>query len=140
MTLREVLTEADWRAKTRLHCEADLGSDGYRCDGALWTELVRAKCATGGKRSFLIEANGEVCGSIGMVEMSEVIRLKNLLISDGKRRRGLGSSAVRTVARLAAAVGKPAGIFAVESGPGEATYRSLGMELVTQQTEWTKQL
>ena len=139
-TLREVLSAADWRTKAKLHCESKLGSDGYRSDGELWTHFVRAKCESGGKRSYLIEENGETCGSIGTMEFDAVIRLKNLFVSPRKLRRGLGSSAVRTLAQLNAAKGKPAGIFAVKGGAGEATYRSLGMDVVTQHTEWSKQL
>jgi GNAT superfamily N-acetyltransferase len=138
--LREVLTEADWREKERIHRESPLGPDGHQSDAAKWTRLLRLKNAAGGKRSFLCECDDGVCGTVGALEMKDLVRLKNIVIRPAFRGQGLGLGVVRCLIQMAAERGKEAmGVFAVEGAPGERLYTRAGMTGAAAIWEWTKQ-
>ena len=139
--LREVVTEADWQAKEQVHRESPLGPDGHVGDAAQWVDLLRRKVRSGGKQSYLVESEGEVCGTVGAMEMDDVLRLKNIVIRPSCRGRGLGLGVVYALHEMAAERGKNAmGVFAVEDSPGERMYRRAGMSEVAVVSEWTKQL
>jgi GNAT superfamily N-acetyltransferase len=103
--------------------------------------LIRRKCETGIKESFLIEYCGQICGSIGAIRMADLLRLKNIIIRPGFRRQGLGLQAVRELAALAHSRGLPAlGVFGIEGDAGDRLYRSAGFSVIGDLTEWCKRL
>ncbi len=136
------VTSSDgWDERRRLHEEAPDNSDGYTVDPAEWCELIRRKCETGRKESFLIEYEGHVCGSIGAIRMANVLRLKNILITPTFRRLGLGLEAVRELAALTHRRGLSAlTVFGIEGEAGSKLYERAGFSVVGYQTEWSKPL
>jgi len=137
--LRPVQSEEDWRLKEWVHhrCEAP---DGYENPAREWTRFIRAKCATGGKESFLIERDGEVVGCVGAMCFPGVVRLKNLCVMPEFRRQGAGSQAVGLMWQRAADRDSVLGAFAVEGRGGEKLYRRRKLEAVASLVEWRKSL
>lgn len=141
VTFHPVKTEAQWAERLRLHVEGPDNSDGYRVDPAAWCELIRRKCESGIKESFLIEYEGRVCGSIGAIQMPGLLRLKNIQIHPDFRRMGLGHEAVHELAALTHRRGlKALAVFGIEGEPGAALYRRAGFQVIGWQTEWCKEL
>jgi GNAT superfamily N-acetyltransferase len=141
VTLQPVATEAHWAERLRLHVECPDNSDGYHVAPESWCELIRRKCATGIKESFLIRYQGRVCGSVGAIQMKNVLRPKNLMIHSDFRRTGLGHEALHELAALAHGRGLHAlAMFGIEGEGGAALYRRAGFSVIGWQTEWCRKL
>jgi len=134
-----VTRSEQWEQRLAIHQEDRANSDGYDADPESWCELIRRKCETGVKESYLIEYRGEICGSIGAMPMGGLLRLKNIIIRPAFRRRGLGIEAVRELANLAHAKQLQAvGVFGIEGEGGADLYASAGFSTIGYQTEWCK--
>lgn len=141
VALREVVDDAGWEAKRKLHAGADVAADGHVTAPDLWVELERAKWATGEMQAFLVEVDGEPCGAVAALEVDGLLRAKNVFVVPERRREGVASEAIRLLSRRAADRGLAAtGIFGVYGNPGAAVYTGLRMEPVVEQVELAKPL
>lgn len=142
VSLRPVVSDADWLAKDGLHAACDTGADGYRSPAREWALMERRKVEAGFMRPFLAVADGAVCGAISVCDVTSVCdqgslrRLKNLVLHPAWRHRGFGSAVIQAVAGELSAPGHVIGVFAVAGGVGERMYRRNGFTMITQQTEW----
>ncbi len=138
---KPTLSDLDWAERRRMHEEAPDNSDGYETDPAAWCELMRRKCETGVKESFLIEYEGRICGSIGAIQMPGLLRLKNIIIRPAFRRQGLAAEAVRELAALTHSRGLGAlGVFGIEGDSGASLYAAAGFSVIGAQIEWSRRL
>jgi hypothetical protein len=141
VTLRPVLSAADWAAKRLLHEATCRQSDGYDVEPTHWVELERRKSADGGMRCYLIEVGGEPRAAVATMGIGDFLRLKNIIVHPAFRHRGLGLETVRWVGELARREGRAAfGCFGIAGERGEALYRRAGLRAVTSQFEWTRSL
>jgi len=139
--LHPVSTVEHWAERYRMHVDDRENSDGYTVDPAAWCQLVRAKCATGIKESFLVESQGQFCGSIAVIQMRNSIRFKNPLIRPAFRRQRMGLEVIRKLAQLTEQRGVGTlGAFGIEGEAGAKLYRAAGFSVVGSQTEWCRQL
>lgn len=136
-----VTTAEQWKERLAIHREDHANSDGYDTEPEGWCELVRRKCESGLKQSYLIEYDSQICGSVGAMPMPGLLRFKNLIIRPAFRRRGVGFETVCEVAQLAKSQGLPAiGAFGIEKEGGAELYTSAGFSVIGYQTEWCKPL
>lgn len=139
ISLRPVLTEQDWQQKIYLHRAVQVGPDGHVTDAEEWVSLERRKCEAGSLRVYLVCRDGEVCGTVGAMEVGDLLRLKNLVIHPEWRRHGIGQAAVEALRREAVCLEKVAfGCFALLNGAGQRLYERAGLTIATQQVEWYK--
>lgn len=141
ITLSSVQTRADWQQKLEIHLAATQGPDGHVNDPYDWLAMERQKCRIGAMKSYLIHSQGNLCGTVGTMDMGNLLRLKNLVIHPDWRQQGIGVKTVEAVKRLAVTLGRQRmGCFALAGGVGERTYRKANLHAITQQTEWYKLL
>ena len=141
ITIREVVGEHDWQVKHSIHAEAMHGPDGYTNQAELWVQMERRKCITGGMRSFLVEWDGEICGTVGAIAHRQLLRLKNIVILPRYRRRGLGVSTVQLLKVMAGEIpGRRLGVYGVDGGPGSRLYQRAGLQEINCQIEWSRLL
>ena len=141
VSLTRVVSDRDWLEKLEVHRLEDVGSDGYRNRAEDWTEVMRRKCVTGLKDTFLIRYNGVAVGTIGIVDSLGLRRIKNLFVAPKYRGFGFAASAVNLL--LAEAANESVatvGVFGIEGSSGCAVYKSCGFQPATQQVEYTKRL
>lgn len=90
-------------------------------------------------RVYLVCRDGEVCGTVGAMEVGDLLRLKNLVVHPEWRRHGIGQATVEALRREAVCLGKGAfGCFALLNGAGQRLYERAGLTIATQQVEWYK--
>jgi GNAT superfamily N-acetyltransferase len=135
--LSPVISAADWREKLALHRALDRAPDGHDVAPEDLVELERRKAAAGYMRCFLIRHRGRGRGAVSAAPAGTVLRLKNLFVCPGWRRRGIASAAVARLAELAARTDQRLGLFAVAASPGERMYRKLGLREVVRIAEWS---
>ncbi len=141
VTLREIRTPEDWRAKQEVHEAADETPDGHAASVLAWIELERRKARTGRMKVFLTEKDARVVGAVAAMASGDMIRMKNLVVHPDARRSGAGIGTVRAFAALAAKQGKSwVGCFGLRGATGELLYRSAGMLPVGSQWEWSRNL
>jgi len=141
VVLREVVDEAGWEAKAKLHAGSDVAADGHAIGAEAWVDFERRKCDTGGMRMFLVDVAGATCGSAATLEGDGLLRAKNVFVHPDRRREGIAAEAIRLLSRRAGARGLAGtGIFGVDGRPGAAVYVHLQMTPVVHQYEWARPL
>lgn len=138
VSLRPIVSDADWATKLRFHEAAGQTPDGHGNFARDWVELERRKCR-GGMESFLAYFDDEVVGAIGAIWCEGFARAKNLVVAPGRRRRGIGGSMLGGIAALGHECGiSEQCVLAVRGEQGELLYRSMGMTMIGFQVEWSK--
>lgn len=140
LTFRPVRTKEDWARKLKFHEQVTESPDGHANSAADLVGLERHKCAHG-MESYLGEAEGRIVGVVGAVWSEGVVRVKNLLVHHDHRRQSVATTLLSHIAAL----GRDRGIreqclLALRGKHGEKLYRSLGMQLIGSQMEWSKRL
>jgi GNAT superfamily N-acetyltransferase len=139
--LQPVKTNADWSQKLRLHRANPSGPDGHEYRAETWVEMEQRKCAAGYMHPFLVRNQDEICGAVNFAPSKSLGRLKNLVIDQDWRRRGIGVHAARLIAARARELGKrAAGCFATVGGNAVNLYKAAGYFPVTRQIEWYRKL
>ena len=133
-----VREQRDWDRKRDLAAALEQLPDGKQAAAAAWTELERRKCDAGFMEAFLIELDGEARGAFALASCGPLLRLKNLVVHPGTRRRGLARAAVGYAFGRAREAGFDwVGAFALAEGGGRALYERCGFSVVTGQVEWS---
>lgn len=134
-------TEDHWNERLKMHEEDSKNSDGYDVDPKGWRDLIRAKCAGGVKESYLIEHGGQICGSVAVIQMRDLVRVKNLLIRPAFRRKGIAHQVIRELSVLARSRHlSTLGAFGIAGEAGTSLYRAVGFSSIGYQTEWCRRL
>ena len=135
--LRPVLDDIDWQQKLELHSGKENGPDGHITHPHEWVDLERRKCETGSMQVYFICVGNEICGTVGALEVNDLLRLKNLVVHSDWRLRGIAQAAVQALRNEAIHLEKQAfGCFALINSIGQRVYERVGLSTVTQQTEW----
>jgi GNAT superfamily N-acetyltransferase len=138
----EVVTgECQWRHKRDLHAADAVCPDGHAHDPGDWIEMERRRADTGMVQWYLVHCGDRVCGTLGLLHLGELTRLKNVLIHPEWRGKGLAGEAIAWVlANRLGGKGRAVGVFAIGGTPGERLYRSCGMQPRYSQLEWVRSL
>jgi ribosomal protein S18 acetylase RimI-like enzyme len=140
LTFRSVRTDEDWACKLRFHEEVPESPDGHANPVADLVALERHKCAHG-MEAFLAEIDGVTVGAIGAIWGEGMVRIKNVLVHHGHRRRSVATTMLSHIAALGRARGiREQCLVALSEGEGLKLYRTLGMQPVGSQFEWSKPL
>ncbi len=135
------LEGALWDEARDLHRASPMAPDGYAVPADAWWALMRRKQESGGIEFHLIEVAGRAAGTIGIVPMPDVLRLKNVYVHPSARGNGAGRAAVRAVWAAAAERGRcAAGVLGVRGTPGAALYAAAGLRPAGALTEWSRRL
>jgi hypothetical protein len=130
-----------WTERHRIMGQQDLAVDGHAMDADLWIALERRKCESGYMRPYLILSRGEIVGAVCAAPSGCLLRMKNLVVDAGQRRRGFATAAAVSFARLARDAGLEAtGCFALAGEPGLLVYPRAGYRESVVQTEWVRNL
>jgi GNAT superfamily N-acetyltransferase len=116
----------------------EVGPDGHAADVDGWCAAEDRRAATGGLRLFVARLGATPVGVVGMIDAGPVLRMKNLLVGAGHRRRGIGAAIVAAVGAHPIAGGRPVGMIALAGEPGEAMYRKMGLPVVGTLVEWSR--
>jgi GNAT superfamily N-acetyltransferase len=139
--LRPADDAAGWSERRRLVERSRRGPDGHRADPDLWVEMERRKHRAGYLQPYLIVSHGKVVGAVCFAPCQSILRLKNLIVDPEHRRRGVATATASCFVRAAAEAGRAAvGCFVLEGEPGVAAYERAGYRMITQQTEWVRDL
>jgi GNAT superfamily N-acetyltransferase len=132
---------AGWSQRRTLMEKSRRAPDGHVADPDLWVEMERRKHQAGYLQPYLIVSNGTAVGAVCAAVCGRILRLKNLIVDPVHRRRGVATATATRIAALAAEAGcDAAGCFALEGEPGVRAYTKAGYRMVTQQTEWVRNL
>jgi GNAT superfamily N-acetyltransferase len=130
-----------WDVARALHSADALAPDGYGASPHDWWELMRRKQDAGGMECYVIESEGRARGTIGIVPMPDVLRIKNVFVAPEGRGNGVGRAAVWAVWRAAAERGRcGAGVLGVRDTPGAALYARAGLRVAGELIEWSRSL
>jgi ribosomal protein S18 acetylase RimI-like enzyme len=130
-----------WTVARELHASDALAPDGYPASAEDWWELMRRKQEAGGMECYLIESGGRLRGTVGIVPMPDVLRIKNVFVAPSGRGNGVGRAVVRAVWRSAGERGRcAAGVLGVRGTPGAALYASAGLRTEGALVEWSRRL
>jgi GNAT superfamily N-acetyltransferase len=130
-----------WALARELHASDAVAPDGYAASPEDWWELMRRKQEAGGMECYIVEADGRPCGTIGIVPMPDVLRIKNVFVAPQARGNGAGRAAVAAVWRSAAERGlSGAGVLGVRDTPGAALYARAGLRTAGALIEWSRTL
>lgn len=141
VTLLPIEDETAWAAKLDIHRLIERGPDGHYSLADKWVELERRKSDQGYMKPYLICEDDSPAGAVNVAVWGNIVRLKNLVVHPGYRRRGIGRRAAARWAQLAAEHGKPAaGCFALEDSHALLMYQGAGFRPASRQTEWVKEL
>jgi len=141
IVLREVKSARDWRDKKRVHEAMAVAPDGHVVPAGEWVTMERKKCASGYMQPYLVMRGDEVVGAVNAAPWKGVLRLKNVFVHPDSRLRGAGTGIARAFGPLAAAMDKLfAGAFVLANAAFIRMYINEGYEIVSQQTEWFREL
>ena len=133
--------DAGWSRRLDLVRRAGAVPDGLAADPGLWIEMERRRTRAGYMRPFLVRRGDGVVAIAGAAPCGPLLRLKNVVVDPGHRRRGVATALAVRFARLAAEEGfSAAGCFAIEGDPGMGIYGPAGYRAVTSQDEWVREL
>ncbi len=130
-----------WQTARDLHSDSPIAPDGYLSSPDDWWALMRRKQEAGGMECYLIETGGRTRGTIGIVPMPDVLRIKNVFVHPDARGAGVGLAAVRAIWRDAVERGRDAvGVLGVRDTPGAALYDAAGLRPAGALIEWSRSL
>ncbi len=139
--LRPVREEGEWQQKLSLHAESDSFVDGHSYSPASWVALEKARAETGCVKFYLIEQDGKLHGTVGLMRIGSALRVKNLFLRPDSRGRGLGAATLaRIFDRINGSDTRAAGVVALRREPAEGFYRACGMNEIGTLVEWTRKL
>ena len=102
---------------------------------------MRRKQEAGGMECYIVESDGEARGTIGIVPMPDVLRIKNVFVSPEARGNGVGLAAVgRSGARPSSGGVCGAGVLGVRDTPGAELYARAGLRIAGGLIEWSRSL
>jgi GNAT superfamily N-acetyltransferase len=128
-----------WDVARKLHSGDPVAPDGYQASSEEWWELMRRKQEAGGMECYIVESDGEARGTIGIVPMPDVLRIKNVFVSPEARGNGVGLAAVWAVWRAAVERGVcGAGVLGVRDTPGAELYARAGLRIAGGLIEWSR--
>ena len=133
--------ETGWQIKLQMHAESTTVVDGHPCPPEQWVNLERARSQSGRVRFYLIKHGDRIHGTLGLMRVRSVLRLKNLYLRPGSRGRGIGETTLNLIfkqidgQRIKAVV-----LLALRGETGERFYRKLGMKAVCSLHEWSREL
>ncbi len=137
VSIRQVVTKEDFQLKSDLEAESSTGPDGHSLDPRPWQEALCAKWKTKLLHFYFIERDGNIVGTIGAMQGSCILRLKNLVIRPAFRQQGFGREAVFALWRQACDDGRLLGTFGVQGDAGCHVYLSAGLKVTAAQVEWS---
>ncbi|MBI4749607.1 MAG: GNAT family N-acetyltransferase [Acidobacteria bacterium] len=141
VTLRPVETDAEWKAKPQLYHGVTGPTFGYQGPADDWVELERRKSSVGPMKTFVIQSDQTMCGSVSTIEVGTFLRIKSLFLRPEWQGKGIGLQVMNLMGHLAYQLEKDAfGIFAVAGSAAEKLYTRAGLLPLTQQHEWNKPL
>jgi ribosomal protein S18 acetylase RimI-like enzyme len=139
--LRLISTDEDWELKRAIHERASSLPDGKSGDPSSWVAFERDKCGAGYMRPFLLTSSGEAVAAFSVALRSKGLRVKNLIVDPGFRRRGAAKAIIGYCCHLATAAGRDSiGLLAISGGVGERLYNSIGMRKVGRIVEFYREL
>lgn len=141
VTLHQVETDADWKAKPQLYHRVTGPTFGYQGPPNDWVALERRKSSVGPMKTFVIQLDQTRCGSVSTIEVGTFLRIKSLFLRPEWQGKGIGLQVMNLMGHLAYQLEKDAfGIFAVAGSAAEKLYTRAGLLPLTQQHEWNKPL
>jgi len=130
-----------WALARELHAGDAVAPDGYEASPEDWWELMRRKQEAGGMECYIVECDGRPCGTVGLVPMPDVLRIKNVFVAPWARGNGAGRAAVAAGWRSAGERGlSGAGVLGVRPSPGAALYARAGLRTAGALIEWSRTL
>lgn len=133
--------ESGWQTKLEMHAESASVVDGHPCRPEQWVELERARSRSGRVRFYLVRQGDRIHGTLGLMRIGSVLRLKNLYLRPGSRGRGIGTATLnRVFERIDGQHIKAVVLLALHGQTGEHFYRKLGMQDVCLLHEWSREL
>lgn len=121
-----------------VYADLDVLPDGHAADIEGWCEAEERRAATGGLHLFVALLDGEAVGVVGAIDAGPVLRMKNLAVALGHRRRGIGASIVGALGAHPIAAGRPVGMIALDGEPGYAMYVQMELPVVAHLIEWSR--
>jgi len=141
VSFRVVESEDDWALKRHVHQAMTRAPDGHEVVSDDWVAMERRKCEAGYMTPYLAMCDGQMVGAVNGAPWKSVLRLKNVFVSPDARRRGVGTDIVRQFGPMALRMGKvAAGGFVLAGAAFVGMYTTAGYEMLSQQTEWCREL
>lgn len=134
LRLEPITTDADWERKRAVHASDVRAPDGHDVDPDRWVAFERAKADAPSFRPMLLVERGEVVATVALLVSDDLVRLKNVVVAPGRRRQGLATELVRTVAM--AHPSAVLGLMAADGSFGHRAYVAAGVGEVGRVDEW----
>jgi len=141
VSLRAVESDRDWAEKARVHEAMKRAPDGHDSDSDEWVAMEKRKCDAGYMTPYLAMRDGTVVGAANAAPWKSVLRVKNVYVHPDDRLSGVGKGIVQRFGPMALRADKvAAGAFVLAGAPFAGMYTGAGYEMVSQQTEWCREL
>lgn len=140
LELRPVSGDDGLAARRLVAGRARRAPDGHPIDPEAFLSGEERRAASGELELFVGWHGGEPVALVGTLRSDDVLRMKNLLVRDSHRRRGLATGVTATLLTWAHAEGRVMGTIALAGDISEPIYQSLGMTLAGSFTEWSMSL
>lgn len=119
---------------------ATAAPDGHPVDAEAYLVGEERRAESGALALFVAWDGGEPVAVVGTLRVGGLLRLKNLLVRPDRRREGIARRVTSTLLARADAEDRTLGTVALAGDHGERIYRSLGMAVAGEYTEWSLSL
>jgi GNAT superfamily N-acetyltransferase len=117
---------------------AAVAPDGHVVDVERYLAGEEQRAAAGELDLSVAWDGGEPVAVFGELPSGPILRLKNLLVREDQREQGTARAIVSALVDRAHAAGLRLAAVGLAGEPGEALYRSVGMEVVGAYVEWSR--
>jgi predicted GNAT family acetyltransferase len=141
VAFRAIASDEDWALKTHIHNAMTTAPDGHSVRADDWVAMERLKSEAGYMTPYLVTCDQEVVGAVSAAPWKSVLRLKNVFVHPDWRLLGVGTGIAQQFGPLALQMGKvAAGALVLADATFISMYTNAGYEVVSQLTEWCKEL
>lgn len=139
--LHPVSNESDWRERYRMLSDSENAPDGYAIEADKYIEMEKRKSATGQLSFYLArDSDGIAVGSVGLMHVGSIRRIKNLLVRPDVRQKGVATRMITQIRRNFPGEDIQLAALAVDHPVRGSVYDRLGFINAATYFEWRKSI
>jgi len=139
LELKLIQSESQWHERYLMLAKGGHAPDGYSTEAARYIDMEKKKSHTGPLSFYLAyDLDGAAVGSVGLMAVGSICRLKNLVVHPDVRGRGIASRLIAQVGSYFVGADQHLVAFAVDHAVRGSLYDRLGFNKAATYFEWRK--